>query len=204
MKTEIYIILDRSGSMGGMADEVIGGTNNFIKKQSEPNDEAYITLVLFDDQYEVIRNRVSAKQCKPISDKEYYTRGLTALNDALGKTVSGAIAFDTPDTKFLFYIVTDGYENASKEFTAEQVKKLVANKEKSDKWNFNFVTADLSLQAHTVNIARGLGISGNATFNVNKSSEDYGKLFDAISEGTTAYRSTGVKTTLADIVNNVS
>ena len=86
--TEVVFILDRSGSMGGLESDTIGGFNSTLKKQKELDGKCLITTVLFDDQYEIIHDRVDAREAKEITEKEYFVRGCTALVDAIGKSIS--------------------------------------------------------------------------------------------------------------------
>ena len=83
--TELVFILDRSGSMMGLEEDTIGGFNSMIQKQKEEEGEAVVTTVLFDDRYDLIHDRFSLKTIRPMTEKEYYVRGCTALLDAVGK-----------------------------------------------------------------------------------------------------------------------
>ncbi|NLY81614.1 MAG: hypothetical protein GX078_02380, partial [Clostridiales bacterium] len=116
--TEIVYILDRSGSMSGLEKDTIGGFNSMIQRQKEIEGQVFITTVLFDDDYELLHNRIPLQEIIPLTDKEYYVRGSTALLDALGITITRMIqqkrvtpANERAD-KVLFIITTDGYENA--------------------------------------------------------------------------------------------
>ena len=86
--TELVFILDRSGSMSGLESDTIGGYNAMLKKQQEESGEVIVTTVLFDDNYEILHDRTNIKGIKPITEKEYYVRGSTALLDAIGKTIN--------------------------------------------------------------------------------------------------------------------
>ncbi|MBF4806681.1 MAG: hypothetical protein HXM47_08840, partial [Pseudoleptotrichia goodfellowii] len=120
---ELVFIMDRSGSMGGLESDTIGGYNSMLNKQKkEEKGEVYVTTVLFDDQYELLHDRISISKVKPITDKDYYVRGSTALLDAIGKTVAKVKAEQNKlgkekSKKVLFIIITDGMENASKEYS---------------------------------------------------------------------------------------
>lgn len=151
MKKEMIIdliaILDRSGSMRGKETDVIGGFNKFIDDQRKIPGDAYVTLVLFDDQYEVVYNRVAIKSIPELTKKLYYTRGNTALLDAVGKTISGAAAAE----KAIVFIFTDGMENASKEYKRHQVKELVEAREKAG-WEVHFIGANIDAFAEGASI----------------------------------------------------
>lgn len=121
--TEMVFILDRSGSMSRLVTDTVGGYNSLIEKQMKEEGEASVTTVLFDDKYEVICDNIDIKKVEPMTDKVYYARGMTALLDAIGKTINvisarqkNAVPSATP-AKTVVVIMTDGMENASKEMT---------------------------------------------------------------------------------------
>ncbi|MGI6575608.1 MAG: vWA domain-containing protein [bacterium] len=159
--TEIIFLLDRSGSMGGFESDTIGGFNAFLEKQRQLPGNTIVTVVLFDDQYEILWNGVDAAQVK-LTDKEYYVRGTTALLDALGKTilaVSHRLAVTNKEErpgKVIFVITTDGLENASCEFTYRKVKELIQQQQEKHGWEFIFLGAniDATQEAASIGIAR--------------------------------------------------
>ena len=129
--TELVFILDRSGSMQGLEGDTIGGFNAMLEKQKKEPGEAYVSTVLFDDQTEVLHDRVALEKVQPITDKEYYVRGCTALLDAVGGAIHHignihkyARPEDVPEHT-LFVITTDGMENASRRFSARRVKEMI-------------------------------------------------------------------------------
>ena len=148
MHTEVVFILDRSGSMGGLEADTIGGYNSMLKKQQEGEGDVVISTVLFDDRSEVIHDRKNLKEVKPLTDKDYYVRGCTALLDALGgsikhiKDVHKQEGDEAPE-KTIFIITTDGLENASRTYTYDKVKKMVEKRKKKDKWEFIFMGANI-------------------------------------------------------------
>jgi len=147
--TEILCVLDRSGSMEGIANEAIGSFNNFLKEQKNLKaGDCKITVVLFDDQYEVLYDNVDLKKAKELDDKTYYTRGMTALYDAMGLTIKNArerIAeqYKKDSPTVIMVVLTDGQENSSHEYTYEQLKEMLKNQEKED-WNFLFLSSDFA------------------------------------------------------------
>jgi len=149
--TEIVLILDRSGSMASVVRETIDGANEFIGKQKAEPGEASLTLVLFDDQYEVLYTKPIA-DCEPIDDKTFVPRGMTALLDAVGKTVNTMLSEKKVPEKAIFCIITDGQENASKEYNGEQIKKLVAECEKKHGWQFIYLGANVDAFAEAQKI----------------------------------------------------
>ncbi len=147
--TEIVFILDRSGSMRGLEEDTIGGYNSLIDKQKKEEGEVYISTVLFDDQVEVLHDRVKLEEVKLITDKEYYVRGCTAFLDALGGAIHHignvhkyAREEDRPE-KTLFIITTDGQENASRQYSYDKVKKMVECQQEKYGWEFLFLGANI-------------------------------------------------------------
>jgi uncharacterized protein YegL len=147
--TEIVFILDRSGSMAGLEQDTIGGFNSLIQKQREEEGEALISTVLFDHHTEVIHDRVPLDQIPPLTRKEYYVRGSTALLDAVGRSVHHignvhkyAREEDRPEHT-LFVITTDGMENASRQYSYERVRSLIERQKKEFGWEFLFLGANI-------------------------------------------------------------
>lgn len=146
--TELVFILDRSGSMGGLESDTIGGFNGMIQKQKKEEGEANITTVLFDDQIELIHDRFPLEAVKPLTDEDYYVRGCTALLDAVGSTVKKVeniqkrLPEELKAEKVIMVITTDGQENASQEYSLDMVKKMIEkNQEKG--WQFLFLGANI-------------------------------------------------------------
>lgn len=147
--TEIVFILDRSGSMGGLESDTIGGYNALMEKQKKEEGEAIVSTVLFDDAAEVLHDRVKLADVPAMTDKEYYVRGCTALLDALGGAIHHignvhkyAREEDRPE-KTLFIITTDGQENSSRRYTYEKVKKMVERQKEKYGWEFLFLGANI-------------------------------------------------------------
>ena len=159
--TEVVFILDRSGSMSGLESDTIGGFNSMITKQKKEEGEAYITTVLFDDKIETLHDRIEIGKVEPMNDSQYFTRGCTALLDAIGRTVNHisdihkyAREEDRPE-KTIFIITTDGLENASREFSYDKIKKLLTKKQEKDGWEFLFLGANID----AIEVAGKMGIS---------------------------------------------
>lgn len=146
---EMAFILDRSGSMSGLEKDTIGGFNSLIEKQKNEPGDAFVTTVLFDDQYELLYDHVDIKSVKPLTNKEYFPRGMTALLDAIGRTVNsiGKRLSDTPEDErpeqVIIAITTDGYENASHEFTKEKIKEMIEHQQSKYSWTFMFLGANM-------------------------------------------------------------
>ncbi len=129
--TEIVYILDRSGSMGGLEADTIGGFNSMMEKQKKTGEEALVSTVLFDDESEVLHDRVPLSKVEKMTDEQYYVRGCTALLDAIGEAIHHignvhkyAREEDRP-AKTIFVITTDGMENASRKYTYDKIQKMV-------------------------------------------------------------------------------
>lgn len=147
--TEIVFILDRSGSMSGLESDTIGGYNSMIEKQKKEEGEALISTVLFDGQTDVLHDRVPLDKISPITEKEYYVRGSTALLDAVGGAIRHignvhkyAREEDVPE-KTLFIITTDGMENSSRQYSYDKVKKMIEKQKEKYHWEFIFLGANI-------------------------------------------------------------
>ena len=147
--TEMVFVLDRSGSMSGLAADTIGGFNELIEKQKKIEGDAYVTTVLFDHEYEVLHDHVALGEVAPLTDKEYFARGSTALLDAVGRTIDsvGARLAAAPEEErpehVVFVITTDGRENSSREYTAKQVREMVEHQQQKYSWQFVFLGANM-------------------------------------------------------------
>lgn len=159
-KTELVFILDRSDSMSGLESDTIGGFNGMLRRQREESADILVSTVLFDDEVEVIHDRASIGDVPPLTEREYFTRGCTALLDAIGDSIHHirnihkyAREEDRP-VRTMFVITTDGLENASVRHTPEKVKKLIEHQEKKHGWEFVFLGANMDAVA----VAGDLGI----------------------------------------------
>ncbi len=151
--TEIVFILDRSGSMGGLEADTIGGYNGLIEKQKQEEGKAFVTTILFDDRVETLCDRIPLEEVRPMTRKDYYVRGCTALLDAVGETIERITTIhryarpeDRPE-KTLFIITTDGLENASRRYSYEDVRRLVERRRGEDHWEFLFLGANIDAAA---------------------------------------------------------
>ncbi len=161
--TELVMVLDRSGSMSGLEEDTIGGFNSMIEKQRKAEGEAYVSVLLFDGQREVLYDRVEISKVEPMNDSQYYVRGCTALLDAVGcairhieKVHKYAREEDVPE-KTIFVITTDGLENASRQYRYEDVRRMISRKTEKDGWEFLFLGANIDAVAE----AGRIGIRAN-------------------------------------------
>ena len=170
-KTDITIILDRSGSMDSVKSDTIGGFNSFLSEQQNVKGEASLSLVQFDDQYEVVYLDKDINSADKLTDATFQPRGSTALFDAVGRTInsvgqrlSALPENDRPD-KVLLVVMTDGFENASREFNAAKVSEMINHQRNNYKWEFMFIGANqdavLSAQAIGIPAAASLTYAAN-------------------------------------------
>ncbi|BEU88850.1 VWA domain-containing protein [Selenomonas sp. TAMA-11512] len=159
-QTELVFILDRSGSMSGLESDTIGGFNGMIANHRSEGTDVLVSTLLFDDDVDVIHDHAKIADIPVLTDKEYFTRGCTALLDAMGGAIHHirnvhkyARPEDRP-ARTMFIVTTDGLENSSTRYTAEQVKKMVQRQEKEAGWKFIFLGANID----AVKVAGGLGI----------------------------------------------
>ncbi|EJO23251.1 von Willebrand factor type A domain protein [Selenomonas sp. FOBRC6] len=158
-QTELVFILDRSGSMAGLESDTIGGFNGMLTQHRSEGGDVLVSTVLFDHEDEVIHDRVRIAEVPTLTDKEYYTRGSTALLDAMGgaihhiKNVHKYARPEDRPARTMFIITTDGMENSSTRYTADQVRAMVKQQEEAG-WAFVFLGANID----AVQVAGGLGI----------------------------------------------
>lgn len=182
--TEIVFILDRSGSMAGLEDDTIGGFNAMIQKQKAEPGEAVVSTVLFDNHTDVIHDRVNIQKIEPMTRKEYYVRGCTALLDAVGGAIHHignvhkyAREEDRPE-KTLFVITTDGMENASRRYSYEKLKAMIERQKEKYGWEFIFLGANIDAARE----AARFGIDEDRAVNYNADSVGTSVIYEAVSE----------------------
>ena len=181
---QIICILDRSGSMHSLANDVIGGYNSFLQKQRQASGEAEVTTVLFDDQYEKISDAVDLNEVPDITSAEYFARGNTALMDAIGRTITETLANMEREKncpakrRVLVLIMTDGLENASKEYNKSAVKALIESTTKNYEWRYEFIGANIDSAAE----AKSIGIDANHAMNYDADSEGVQQSFARMGE----------------------
>lgn len=143
--TEVVAIIDRSGSMNGLVSDTIGGYNSFVEEQKKGEGRTIFTLVQFDTEYQIDYEGVDVNDVKPLDKSTYIPRGATALLDAVGRTVNvvGQRLANTPEEKrpgqVIFVVITDGEENSSREFKAQQVKDMVKHQIEKYSWSFVYL-----------------------------------------------------------------
>ena len=188
--TEIVFILDRSGSMAGLEDDTIGGFNAMIEKQKDEPGDALVSTVLFDSERDVIHDRVDIQKIPPMTRKEYYVRGCTALLDAVGKAIHHignihkyAREEDRPK-KTLFVITTDGMENASRKYSYEKLKAMIQRQKEKYGWEFLFLGANIDAARE----AARFGIGADRAANYHADREGTNVIYETVSEAITQVR----------------
>lgn len=151
----IFVVLDRSGSMSTIAQDAIGGFNTFIKAQQEIEGEANVTLAIFDDRYDIVFENVPVDKVVPLTSKDYIPRGWTALLDAVGYSLS-TLEELSPE-KAILCVITDGEENQSREYTHAMIKEKVQAAEARG-WQVVFLAANINEQVvgASMGIAKGM------------------------------------------------
>lgn len=188
--TELVFILDRSGSMSGLEQDTIGGFNSMIEKQRKEPGDTVVSTVLFDNDSEVIHDRVRLDQVPRMTDKEYFVRGCTALLDAVGGVIHHignvhkyARPEDRPE-KTLFVITTDGMENASRHYDYARVRKMIERQKEKYGWEFLFLGANIDAAAE----AKRFGISEDRAANYHCDPTGTALNFDVIADAVCSVR----------------
>ena len=188
--TEIVFILDRSGSMAGLEADTIGGFNAMIEKQKAEPGQALISTVLFDNDTQVIHDRVPLDRIQPLTDRDYYVRGCTALLDAVGGAIHHignvhkyARREDVP-RRTLFVITTDGMENASRWYTYERVKAMIEHEKQKYGWEFLFLGANIDAARE----AARFGIDADRAANYHADRKGTGVIYEAVNKTVTNFR----------------
>jgi len=191
--THISVIIDKSGSMANTQKDTIGGFNTFLKEQQDIEGTGTLTLIQFDDQYEVHENMSPLSGAVSLNEKTYAPRGSTALLDAIGKTINmteGSLKEmkkkDSPE-KVIFLIITDGEENASREFQKSNISEMIKRHEEEDGWDFVFIGANMDA------IAEGGSMGLRAFNNANYTADSIGTqhLYCSMSSNMSSYRKRG-------------
>ena len=188
--TELVFILDRSGSMSGLEKDTIGGFNSMLEKQRKEPGDAVVSTVLFDNETEVIHDRVVIADVPNLTDKEYFVRGCTALLDAAGGAIHHignvhkyARKEDVPE-KTLFIITTDGMENASRHYTYDKVRNMIERQKERYGWEFLFLGANIDAAAE----AKRFGIDESMAANYHCDEVGTVLNYEVISEAITSVR----------------
>jgi uncharacterized protein YegL len=198
-RTDITIILDRSGSMGTISEDAIGGFNRFVDEQLALPGEARLTLVQFDDRHEIAYDAVPLRDVPPLTHDSFQPRGATALHDAIGRTIrhvktrlAAAPAAEQP-TQVVCVVITDGYENASHEFDKELVADMIKHQREQADWRFLFFGANQD----AVKEADSLGIDRASAMTFESTGAGARKAFRTISRSISSFRAESIRAGLS-------
>ena len=188
--TELVFILDRSGSMSGLEKDTIGGFNSMLEKQRKEPGEAMVSTVLFDNEIEVVHDRIDIKSVPRLTEEDYFVRGCTALLDAVGGAIRHignvhkyARSEDVPE-KTLFIITTDGLENASRYYTYDKVRSMIERQKSRYGWEFIFLGANIDAAEE----ARRFGIDESMAANYRSDEAGTALNYEVISDVVTSVR----------------
>ena len=188
--TELVFILDRSGSMAGLEDDTIGGFNAMIEKQKKLDGKVYVSTVLFANDSKVLHDRINIEKIETLTDRDYCVGGGTALIDAIGGAIHHignvhkyARPEDVPEHT-LFVITTDGMENASHRYSADEVRRKIRRQEEKYGWEFLFLAANID----AAETARRIGIRRERSANYRYDKDGTGKLYECMSEVVSSVR----------------
>ena len=191
--TQIIVVLDRSGSMHKIKDDTIGGFNQFLKEQKKQKGKAKMTLILFDDRYEPAFHGIDIQDVKELNENTFVPRGMTALLDAIGKTINSTYSSiksskkkDRPE-QVVFVVITDGRENDSKEFTRETIFNMITEMKEKDKWEFMFLGANQD----AIKEGGQYGFAADSSLNYSATPKGVSTSYMAMSDKIVVYRSTG-------------
>ena len=188
-QTELAFILDRSGSMSGLESDTIGGFNSLLDKQKRESGSCTVTTVLFDNAYELLHDRIPLSGVRNITDQDYFVRGSTALLDAIGRTVDKIVSAQrqTAETeraeKVLVVIITDGMENASREYRYERVREMIEQQQKVG-WEFLFLGANID----AIKAASSFGIAADRAVNYRPDGVGTRLNYDVVSDAVCSVR----------------
>lgn len=182
--TELLMILDMSGSMYSLRDDTIGGYNSLIEEQKKEEGSAIVTTVLFNDSYSVVHDRVDINDVKPMTSADYVPQGTTAMLDAVGKAITsiGQKLAEMPEeqrpSKVMVTIITDGYENASREYSWDVIKAMIKEQREKYSWIFTFIGADID----TMSVSNNLGIDSRLSKSYTKSVDGSNSVYKSVSK----------------------
>lgn len=195
--TAINVIIDKSGSMSSLTNDTIGGFNRFLNEQKSLPEEAIFTLCLFNDKYEMVYESVPLSEIPDLNYKSYRPCGSTALLDAIGSTIDSVgkkldlLSEDDKPSKVIFLIMTDGEENASREYSLSKVKEMISHQREKYSWEFVFIGANID----AVSVGTSFGVAYHNSYTYESSSAGTNEVYDTMSRGLTRYRSAAVKQT---------
>lgn len=192
--TDITVVLDKSGSMASIAADTIGGFNTFLKDQKEAAGTAEISLYQFDDIFEANYVGKNIQETEDLTSKTFVPRGSTALLDAIGRSIveTGERLSKNPAEKVVFVIITDGGENASREYTRDKIFEIITEQKNIWKWEFVFLGANQD----AISVGSSFGINAGNSMTYAANSVGTTMAFCSVSKNLSSMRS-GVKTDMS-------
>ncbi len=185
--TEIVVVLDRSGSMADFVSDTIGGYNAFINDQKQIPDDAKLTTILFDTEYEYFEDDVDLQKAIPLTPLTFVPRGMTALLDAIGDAIN-KIEKRQPD-RVIMAIITDGQENSSHKFNKDEIKEMISAKTAAG-WQINFLSANMDAVQDAIH---AYGVVAANTRHFMPTSAGYKDAYTAMNVSTMSYRTQKIK-----------
>lgn len=189
--TEIVKVVDRSGSMERVYSDTIGGLNTYVASQRKEPGECLLTVIQFDDKYEVLIVAQNIQHVREFSaGRDFIPRGSTALYDALGRAITetgarlSALDEAVRPERVLFVIVTDGFENASKEYTQPQVFDMIKHQQDKYKWDFTYIGANQD----SMRVGATIGIKAGKTLDFSHTGGGTRGAFAAAANYSSSYR----------------
>ena len=190
MKSEIICIIDRSGSMSAIVNDAIGGFNAFLEEQKKFSGEATLTFVQFDTEYEVVHENRPLNDVPPLDNSTYRPRGMTALLDAVGRTIEDTgrrlsnIPNESRPDKIIVAILTDGEENSSRKYNLSQIREMVTHQKEKYQWEFIYLGANQDAFAE----AAKFGIDSKDTANFAATGKGVRNAYNSMSDTVAQYR----------------
>lgn len=187
---EMVFLLDRSGSMAGLERDTINGFNEMIQKQKKIEGHCLVSTILFDNEFQVLHNRYELHEIKDLTTNDYYVRGMTALLDAIGRSITkisnvhGLLRKEEKPEKVIFVITTDGMENASVEYSYSKIKNLIKLKTEEYGWEFLFLGANIDAMAE----AEKMGIRKERVANYRADSQGTKAHYNSVENAINSYR----------------
>lgn len=188
--TSITVVLDRSGSMEPLLNDTLGSFNKFLKDQKAVPGDAVFTLALFDDQYKLVHDCVPISEVPELTKETYVIGGMTALLDAIGKTINAtgaklaAMKEEDRPSKVIFVVLTDGEENSSKEFKHDKVMEMLEHQRTKYSWECLFLGAGKD----AIKAGTSMGFASTSSYQYSASAAGTHRTFDAISSSLGSYR----------------
>ena len=190
--TELVFILDRSGSMHGLEKDTIGGFNSVLERNKALPGDANITTILFDHRFTLLHDRQPIRSVAPMTEADYTPAGLTALLDAVGQAIrkiDNVMAHTAEDYRagtVQFVIITDGMENASKEYSAQRVKQMIRDRQEKDGWDFLFLGENMDAIA----VAGDMGIQADRAVTAMADASGVSLQYEAVAAANVSFRQT--------------